>query len=68
MNCRDVREIADSFLCEQLLTETNHEENQSSHLTLYDDNVPEAVILKAYDGPEQRYCPVTVYFKEIRVI
>ena len=25
MNCRDVREIADSFLCEQLLTETNHE-------------------------------------------
>jgi len=25
MNCRDVREVADSFLCEQLLTETNHE-------------------------------------------
>ena len=25
MNCRDVREMADSFLCEQLLTETNHE-------------------------------------------
>jgi hypothetical protein len=25
MNCRDVREIADSFLCEELLTETNHE-------------------------------------------
>jgi hypothetical protein len=24
MNCRDVREVADSFLCEQLLTETNH--------------------------------------------
>lgn len=25
MNCRDVREVGDSFLCEQLLTETNHE-------------------------------------------
>jgi len=25
MTCRDVREIADSFLCEELLTETNHE-------------------------------------------
>jgi len=25
MNCRDVRVIADSFLCEELLTETNHE-------------------------------------------
>jgi hypothetical protein len=25
MNCRDVREVADSFLCDQLLTETNHE-------------------------------------------
>lgn len=25
MNCRDVRDVADSFLCEELLTETNHE-------------------------------------------
>ena len=25
MNCRDVREVGDSFLCEELLTETNHE-------------------------------------------
>ena len=25
MNCRDVRELADSFLSEELLTETNHE-------------------------------------------
>lgn len=25
MNCRDVRGLADSFLCEELLTETNHE-------------------------------------------
>ena len=25
MNCRDVREMADSFLCEELLTETNHD-------------------------------------------
>jgi hypothetical protein len=25
MTCRDVRELADSFLCEELLTETNHD-------------------------------------------
>lgn len=25
MNCRDVRAVVDSFLCEELLTETNHE-------------------------------------------
>jgi hypothetical protein len=25
MNCRDVRDVADSFLCEDSLTETNHE-------------------------------------------
>src|SRR5262245_5360853 len=25
MNCRDVRDIADSFLSEELLTETNHD-------------------------------------------
>jgi hypothetical protein len=25
MNCREVREVADSFLCDELLTETNHE-------------------------------------------
>jgi hypothetical protein len=25
MNCRGVREVADSFLCDELLTETNHE-------------------------------------------
>jgi len=25
MNCRDVREVADSFLCDELLTETNHQ-------------------------------------------
>jgi putative zinc finger protein len=25
MNCRDVRELADSFLSEELLTETNHD-------------------------------------------
>src|SRR5262245_20977038 len=25
MTCRDVREVADSFLCDELLTETNHD-------------------------------------------
>lgn len=39
------------------LTGTNHEENQPSHLTLKDDNVPVNINLELYDGPEQRYCP-----------
>uniref|UniRef100_A0A7E4UMH2 Electron transfer flavoprotein-ubiquinone oxidoreductase n=1 Tax=Panagrellus redivivus TaxID=6233 RepID=A0A7E4UMH2_PANRE len=43
------------------LTGTNHEENQPSHLTLYDDSVPEKVNLKVYDGPESRFCPAGVY-------
>ena len=40
---------------------TNHEENQPSHLTLKDANVPVAVNYNDYDGPEQRYCPAGVY-------
>jgi len=43
------------------LTGTNHEENQPSHLTLKDDDVPEDVNLKLYDGPESRFCPAGVY-------
>jgi electron-transferring-flavoprotein dehydrogenase len=40
---------------------TYHEEDQPSHLTLKDPSIPVAVNLAVYDGPEQRYCPAGVY-------
>ncbi len=43
------------------LSNTNHEEDQPSHLTLRDPAVPTAVNLAVYDGPEARYCPAGVY-------
>ena len=43
------------------LSNTNHEEDQPSHLTLKDDEVPIAINYKLYDSPEQRYCPAGVY-------
>jgi electron-transferring-flavoprotein dehydrogenase len=43
------------------LANTNHEENQPSHLTLKDAGVPVRVNLAIYAGPEQRYCPAGVY-------
>jgi electron-transferring-flavoprotein dehydrogenase len=43
------------------LSNTNHEENQPSHLTLKDASVPVAVNLARYAGPEARYCPAGVY-------
>ncbi len=43
------------------LSNTNHEEDQPCHLTLRDANVPVAVNLARYAGPEQRYCPAGVY-------
>ncbi|KAI6196522.1 hypothetical protein M3Y94_01119300 [Aphelenchoides besseyi] len=43
------------------LTGTNHEEDQPSHLTLKNDDIPEEVNLKKYDGPESRFCPAAVY-------
>lgn len=43
------------------LSNTNHEENQPSHLTLKDASVPTQVNLAVYAGPEQRYCPAGVY-------
>ena len=43
------------------LSNTNHEENQPSHLTLRDATIPVNVNLALYDGPEQRYCPAGVY-------
>jgi electron-transferring-flavoprotein dehydrogenase len=43
------------------LSNTNHEEDQPTHLTLRDPSVPVAVNLATYDGPESRYCPAGVY-------
>jgi len=43
------------------LSNTNHEEDQPSHLQLRDPSIPVSVNLARYDGPEQRYCPAGVY-------
>jgi len=40
---------------------TNHAENQPSHLKLKDPSIPVDVNLKKYAGPAQRYCPAGVY-------
>ena len=43
------------------ISNTNHEEQQPSHLTLKDAGVPVAINLARYAGPESRYCPAGVY-------
>ena len=43
------------------LSNTNHEENQPTHLILKDENVPMAITHPDYDGPEARFCPSGVY-------
>ena len=43
------------------VSNTNHEEDQPSHLQLRDPSIPVTVNLAVYDGPEQRYCPAGVY-------
>ncbi len=43
------------------LSNTNHEENQPSHLRLRDPAIPVGHNLPLYDAPEQRYCPAAVY-------
>ena len=43
------------------ISNTNHEENQPSHLTLKDASVPVNINLAQYAGPEARYCPAGVY-------
>ena len=40
---------------------TNHSEDQPSHLTLKDASIPVKINLERYAGPEQRYCPAGVY-------
>ena len=43
------------------LSNTNHEENQPSHLQILDQKIPIENNLNLYDSPEQRYCPAGVY-------
>jgi electron-transferring-flavoprotein dehydrogenase len=43
------------------ISNTNHEEDQPSHLRLKDPSIPTTVNLPVYDGPETRYCPAGVY-------
>jgi electron-transferring-flavoprotein dehydrogenase len=43
------------------LSNTNHEEDQPSHLKLKDPSIPIAVNLPLYAEPAQRYCPAGVY-------
>jgi electron-transferring-flavoprotein dehydrogenase len=43
------------------ISNTNHEEDQPSHLRLRDPAKAIAVNYQLYDSPEQRYCPAGVY-------
>ena len=43
------------------LSNTNHEEDQPSHLKLRDPSIPIAVNLPKWAEPAQRYCPAAVY-------
>lgn len=43
------------------LSNTNHEEDQPSHLTLKSKEIPTNLNLPLYAGPEQRFCPAGVY-------
>jgi electron-transferring-flavoprotein dehydrogenase len=43
------------------VSNTNHSEDQPSHLRLKDPSIPIRVNLELYDAPEQRYCPAGVY-------
>ncbi len=43
------------------ISNTNHDEDQPVHLTLKDADIPTAINLPVYAGPEQRYCPASVY-------
>ncbi len=43
------------------LSNTNHEEDQPSHLTLADPSIPLSKNLPTWAEPAQRYCPAGVY-------
>jgi electron-transferring-flavoprotein dehydrogenase len=43
------------------LSNTNHDENQPSHLQLMDPTLQRSSELDVFDGPSTRYCPAGVY-------
>jgi electron-transferring-flavoprotein dehydrogenase len=43
------------------ISNTNHEEDQPSHLRLHDPEKAISINYQLYDSPEQRYCPAGVY-------
>jgi electron-transferring-flavoprotein dehydrogenase len=43
------------------ISNTNHDEDQPSHLKLKDPAIAIALNWKLYESPEQRYCPAGVY-------
>ena len=53
--------ITFDMLSSVYLSNTNHEENQPSHLQILDQKIPIENNLNLYDSPEQRYCPAGVY-------
>jgi electron-transferring-flavoprotein dehydrogenase len=54
-------ELTFDRLSSVFISNTNHEEDQVSHLQLGDASVPIELNLAEYDAPEQRYCPAGVY-------
>jgi electron-transferring-flavoprotein dehydrogenase len=54
-------ELTFDRLTSVFISNTNHEEDQPVHLTLKDADIPTAINLPVYAGPEQRYCPAGVY-------
>jgi electron-transferring-flavoprotein dehydrogenase len=54
-------EVSFDKLSSVFLSSTNHEEDQPSHLTLKDPNIPIDVNLPKWDEPAQRFCPAGVY-------
>ncbi len=54
-------EISFDRLSSVFISNTNHEENQPSHLQLKDQSIAIEFNLEKYDAPEQRYCPAGVY-------
>ena len=43
------------------MSNTNHAEDQPTHLNLKDADIPITVNLAKYNAPEQRFCPAGVY-------
>jgi electron-transferring-flavoprotein dehydrogenase len=54
-------EVSFDRLSSVFISNTNHEEDQPSHLRLRDPAKAITVNYRLYDSPEQRYCPAGVY-------